>query len=247
VLHQAALGSVPLSISDPKTTHDVNVSGFVNLLIAAKTHKVRRFVYASSCAIYGNNQNLPLDESSQLFPLSPYAASKACNEMYAKSFYNSYGLPTIGLRYFNVFGERQDPKGAYAAVIPRWIHAMLDEQPVFINGDGENTRDFVYVGTVVDSNIASALQRSKLSSEVFNIGSGESLSLNQLYRILAVQLSHKPKLNLQEVQYRASRLGDIRHSVAQIGKSAQLLHIEPISVDIGIAKAFSWYLQNNLN
>src|SRR5687768_12823017 len=185
VLHQAALGSVPHSIADPVATHQTNVTGFVNMLIAARDAKVRRFVYASSSSAYGDDEALPKVEHATGAPLSPYAASKVANELYAEAFARCYGMHTVGMRYFNVFGPRQDPEGAYAAVIPRWIRALLTGDPVEVNGDGETTRDFCYIANVVQANLLAALTDDpRALNQVYNIAVGESTTLSELLDIL---------------------------------------------------------------
>ncbi|RYE53752.1 MAG: NAD-dependent epimerase/dehydratase family protein, partial [Sphingobacteriales bacterium] len=185
VVHQAALGSVPLSIENPLLTHEVNDLGTLNVLRAAVSSNVKRVVFATSCAVYGDNPNLPLGEGSEARPLSPYAASKLCNEIYASTFSNSYGLSTVGLRYFNVYGPRQDPKGAYAAVIPKWINAGLDSESISIFGDGNQTRDFVYVKDIVSANINAALSKAIVGHKIINVASGLTISLNDLKKSIS--------------------------------------------------------------
>jgi UDP-N-acetylglucosamine 4-epimerase len=245
VLHQAALGSVPLSIDDPRTTHDVNVTGFTNMLLGAKINKVRRFIYASSCAVYGDNTTIPIAESASFRPLSPYAATKACNELYAQSFHRSYALSNVGLRYFNVYGERQDPSGAYAAVIPRWIHSILQGERLIVHGDGENSRDFVYVGTVVDANIAAALLPQENVCEVFNVASGDAISLNQLLSLLQhnlMQIGGSPKA---QAMYEKARLGDIRYSAAEVSYLSEKLRLEPVNIQFGIKRTLDWHFKQS--
>lgn len=239
VLHQAALGSVPRSIHDPMTTHDVNVTGFLNMLIAAKDAKVKRFVYASSSSVYGDSKELPKVETHQGNPLSPYAVSKMSNELYAKAFSNCYDLETIGLRYFNVFGPRQDPNGPYAAVIPLWARALLNNEPVYVNGDGSTSRDFCYVENVVQANILSALTENQAAlNTVYNIAVGEQITLIQLYELLrdlSGNRSHK-------LSYRDFRAGDVQHSLADISKARQLLNYTPThDVRQGLALTMDWY------
>jgi UDP-N-acetylglucosamine 4-epimerase len=242
VLHQAAIGSVPVSLSDPLLTHSVNVTGFLNVMTAGVKYRVKRVVYASSCAVYGDNPELPLSETSELRPLSPYAATKACNELYAKSYYLSFGLSSVGLRYFNVYGERQDPNGAYAAVIPRWATAILSGAPVCIFGDGLNTRDFVYVDNVVAANIAAALKDSTGLCDVYNVASGRSISLNELYATLIQKVQYGKNLPIpSKVDRREPRPGDIRYSSADISKSLGSLNLRPIGIESGIEKVCSWY------
>ncbi len=239
VLHQAALGSVPRSIKDPLVTHEANVTGFLNMLVAAKDARIKRFVYASSSSVYGDSPILPKSEGHQGNPLSPYAVSKMTNELYAKAFSNCYAIDTIGLRYFNVFGARQNFRGAYAAVIPLWIKALLEGAPIYINGDGNSSRDFCYVKNVVQANILAALSHnSKAVNTVYNVAVGEQTSLNQLYQIL------KELLNIKDHQpiYRDFREGDVRHSLADIEKAKNLLGYAPLyNVRQGLEKALSWY------
>lgn len=239
VLHQAALGSVPRSITDPYTTHDVNVTGFLNMLIAAKEARVKRFVYASSSSVYGDSPLLPKVETHQGNPLSPYAVSKMTNELYAKAFSMCYDISTVGLRYFNVFGARQDPHSAYAAVIPLWFNALVQNQPVFINGDGETSRDFCYVKNVVQANILAALtlETAALNTS-YNIAVGEQTSLNQLYHALR-NLVNNPD---HQPTYRPFRAGDIRHSLADISKAKALLSYLPThTIKTGLLEASQWY------
>lgn len=244
VLHQAALGSVPRSISDPLTTHDVNVTGFLNMLIAAKDAGVKRFVYASSSSVYGDSPILPKLETHQGNPLSPYAVSKMTNELYAKAFSNCYPIETIGLRYFNVFGARQDPNGQYAAVIPLWVKALLHNEPVYINGDGETSRDFCYVKNVVQANILAATTQNKEAvNTAYNIAVGDQTSLNQLYHALTECLN----INGVRPVYRDFRPGDVRHSLANIEKASTLLGYLPThKIDAGLDEAIEWYRQSNI-
>ena len=239
VLHQAALGSVPRSIADPIPTHMTNVTGFLNMLVAARDARVQRFVYASSSSTYGDDEGLPKVEPVTGDPLSPYAASKQVNEAYADVFARCYGMHTVGLRYFNVFGPRQDPEGAYAAVIPRWVRAMLTGAPVEINGDGETSRDFCYIANVVQANLLAALTEDpRAVNQVYNIAVGESTSLNSLFETLRSLLG---TLNVQPL-YGAFREGDVRHSLADITAARKLLGYEPThSLSSGLREALSWY------
>ncbi len=243
VLHQAAFVSVPGSIEDPKITHDTNVTGTVNIFHAAKDAGVRRIVWASSTAVYGNSEILPNVETMPLCPLSPYAASKAAGEMYARAFSEVYGLSIIGLRYYNVFGKRQDPSSAYAAVIPIFVAGLLRGEQVTIFGDGEQTRDFVFVENVVQANIKAATQsKPESSGRSFNIGCGERISIHTLYRIIARELHS----NSQPV-YRSSRPGDVRDSVADISAAKEAFGYEPgINVEEGLKKSIAWYRDNIL-
>jgi len=241
ILHQAALGSVPRSLVEPAKTHAANVTGFLNMLIAAREAGVKRFVYASSSSVYGDDPELPKREERVGRPLSPYAATKAMNEMYAGVFARQFGLETIGLRYFNVFGPRQDPEGAYAAVIPAWVAALIRNQPVHINGDGETSRDFCYVANVVQANIAagSTISRDAVD-QVYNIALGEQTTLNQLFTMLSERLGKKSKPIHQDF-----RSGDVRHSLADISKAQRLLHYKPThSVSQGLDEALDWYVKN---
>jgi len=247
VLHQAALGSVPRSIEDPLNSHLSNDLGFVNMLVAARDAGVKRVVYASSSAIYGDHPGLPKVEDRIGIPLSPYAATKLTNEVYAQAFGNSYGLSTIGLRYFNVFGPRQDPEGAYAAVIPKWIAALMKREPVYVNGDGETSRDFCYIENVVQANLlAACATRPEASNQTYNIALGERTTLNELYRLLQEALRrHDPSLPPREPVYRDFRAGDVRHSLADISKAKRLLGYEPTHrIDRGLDLAMQWYLHH---
>ena len=244
VLHQAALGSVPRSIADPLATHMANVNGFVNMLVAARDAKAR-FVYASSSSTYGDHPALPKIEGIIGDALSPYAVSKYTNELYAGVFARCYGMATIGLRYFNVFGARQDPEGAYAAVIPRWVRAMLVGAPVEINGDGETTRDFCYVANAVQANILAALAtRPDALNRVYNVAVGESTSLNRLFEILRDLLGEqRAELRAVEPVHRSFREGDVRHSLADISLARELLGYAPThTLSGGLKEALSWYV-----
>jgi UDP-N-acetylglucosamine 4-epimerase len=244
VLHHAALGSVPRSIADPLPTHMTNVNGFVNMLLAARDAGVGRFVYASSSSAYGDHEALPKVENVIGEPLSPYAASKQANELYAEVFGRCYGMESVGLRYFNVFGPRQDPEGAYAAVIPRWIRALLAGERVEINGDGETTRDFCYVANAVQANLLAALTDDpRARNQVYNIAVGERTSLNRLFQILCSLLGER-RSSLRSVEpiYRPFREGDVRHSLADITLARERLGYEPThSLTKGLQEALSWY------
>ena len=241
VLHQAALGSVPRSINDPIATHRANVDGFVNMLAAARNAGVRRFVYASSSSVYGDEPALPKSEARTGRALSPYAASKQINETYAAVFARCYGIETVGLRYFNAFGPRQDPEGAYAAVIPRWVRAVLLGEPVEINGDGETTRDFCYVANVVQANMRAALTDNlEALNRAYNIACGESASLNGLLALIS-SLLDAPAV---ERAQRPFRHGDIRHSLADIALARGLLDYRPThSLAHGLREALPWYVK----
>ena len=245
VLHQAALGSVPASMADPAEAHRNNVTGFLNMLLAARDAKVKRFVYASSSAVYGDDEQLPKVEEKIGKPLSPYAATKLMNELYADVFARAYGLPSIGLRYFNVFGQRQDPEGSYAAVIPKWIAAFLKDERVYINGDGETTRDFCHIANVVQSNLlAATVSGSQAANQVYNVALGERTTLNELFDV--VNKAVRGGKNAHERPcYRDFRPGDVRHSLADISKAAKLLAYSPTHrIDRGLELSLPWYRRN---
>ncbi len=243
VLHQAALGSVPRSLADPLTSHDVNVTGFLNLLDAARRAGVRRFIYAASSSTYGDSPDLPKREERIGAPLSPYAATKLADEIYASVYARSYGFRATGLRYFNVFGPRQDPDGAYAAVIPRWTAAMIAGAPVTVNGDGETSRDFCYVANAVQANIRAALAAEEAQGEVYNVAAGERTSLLQLFELIREALRrHQLHYGLAP-EFAEFRPGDVRHSLADIAKAQAMLGYAPThSVADGMAEAVPWYL-----
>ena len=244
ILHQAALGSVPRSLEDPIKTNEINVGGFLNMLYAAKQSGVQRFIYAASSSTYGDHPDLPKTEENIGNPLSPYAVTKLVNELYANVFFRSYGLNTIGLRYFNVFGKRQDPYGAYAAVIPKWISQMLSGEDVLINGDGETTRDFCFIENVVQANIKAALSSNPKSiNEVYNIAVGDQTSLNELFTILSNLVPIESK-DIKKV-HADFREGDVRHSKASIHKAKLLLDYDPqIRVSEGLKDSMAWYLNH---
>ncbi|TCD04360.1 SDR family oxidoreductase [Erythrobacteraceae bacterium CFH 75059] len=243
VLHQAALGSVPRSIEDPVTTNEVNVSGFVNVCDAARRGGDTRVVYAASSSTYGDERSLPKVEDRIGRPLSPYAATKAFNEVYADVFGRTYGARLIGLRYFNVFGPRQDPEGAYAAVIPLWIKAMLQGDPLRINGDGETSRDFCFVDNAVQANLRAALAAEEAWGQVYNVAFGQRTSLNALQQAIAAELRHHGFDSRADVVHGPERPGDVRHSLADIGKARRLLGYAP-SHDLvrGLGSAMPWYI-----
>lgn len=248
VLHQAALGSVPRSINDPLATHAANATGFLNMLWAAKEAGVRRFVYAASSSTYGDSPTLPKVEDIIGRPLSPYAVTKYLNELYADVFGRCYGLPSIGLRYFNVFGARQDPAGAYAAVIPKWVSAMLAGVPCVINGDGETSRDFCYVANAVQANVRAALvQNPDALGQVYNVAIGERTTLLQLHELIASALAGRcTQLSFAQPQMAPFRAGDVRHSLADIGKAQRLLGYQPThDVRLGLEEAVDWYVANS--
>jgi len=246
VLHQAALGSVPRSIKDPLRSHQSNVTGFLNMLVAARDAGVKRFVYASSSSVYGDHPGLPKAEGTTGKPLSPYAATKAMNELYADVFARTYGVATVGLRYFNVFGPRQDPEGPYAAVIPLWVAALLKGAPIFINGDGETSRDFCFVANVVQANLLAALSaRPDAANQVYNVAMGERTTLNELFECLRGAVNgHGAGAHDQKPIYREFRSGDVRHSLADISKARRLLKYNPeYSIRQGLEEALGWYQQ----
>jgi UDP-N-acetylglucosamine 4-epimerase len=247
VLHQAALGSVPRSLEDPLRTNDSNVNGFVNLLWAAHNNEVKRFVFASSSSVYGDEKALPQRENKIGRCLSPYAASKRINELYADVFARCYGLETIGLRYFNVFGPRQDPNGAYAAVIPKWIAAMIENEPVGINGDGSTSRDFCYVANVVQANLlAAATKNHRAVNQPFNIAVGAQTTLTELFHLLRDGLSSTQKhVGGCRPRYGKFRPGDILHSQADIGQARRLLGYRPThNLKQGLDEALEWYVRD---
>ena len=247
VLHQAALGSVPRSIEDPITTNENNITGFLNMLVAARDAKVKRFVYAASSSTYGDHPDLPKVEDKIGKPLSPYAVTKLVNELYADVFARTYCFNTIGLRYFNVFGKRQDPNGAYAAVIPKWIAAMIRNEPVYINGDGETSRDFCYIDNAVQANLLAATAEDEAATnQVYNVAVGDRTSLNELFEYLQERLQgHFAHLKTFEPTYRDFREGDVRHSQADTGKAKQLLGYGPeYRVAEGLDEALTWYMNS---
>ncbi len=244
VLHQAALGSVPRSLADPLTTNAVNVDGYLNMLVAARDAKVQRFVYAASSSTYGDHPALPKVEGRIGAPLSPYAVTKLVNELYADVFARAYGLTSIGLRYFNVFGPRQDPNGAYAAVIPKWIAALIEGRPVQINGDGQTSRDFCYVANAVQANLLAACASDEQAvNQIYNVAVGDRTSLNELFGLLRQQLAAiQPQLQDAQPLYADFRPGDVLHSQADISKAAERLGYRPSHrVAEGLAQAMPWY------
>ena len=246
VLHQAALGSVPRSIEDPANTNKSNVVGFLNMLVAARDSKVKSFVYASSSSVYGDSKSLPKIECKIGSPLSPYAVSKYVNELYASNFASHYGLKVTGLRYFNVFGKRQDPAGGYAAVIPKWTKEIINGDTITIHGDGETTRDFCYVENVVQANILAATSEQEgLENEIFNVAKGKQTSLNQLFYKIKNTLKEKKIEYLQNPLYSDFRAGDIRNSLANIQKARRLLGYNPQKdLDEGLKESIPWYINN---
>jgi UDP-N-acetylglucosamine 4-epimerase len=244
VLHQAALGSVPRSINDPITTNDVNISGFLNMLVAARDENVSSFTYAASSSTYGDHPALPKVEENIGNPLSPYAVTKYVNELYADVFNRTYNFKTIGLRYFNVFGKRQDPNGAYAAVIPKWTADMINNEEVFINGDGETSRDFCFIENTVQMNILAATATDDAKTQVYNVAVGDRTTLNTLYTSIQNSLNSNGIACSHAPTYREFRAGDVRHSQADISKAKNLLGYEPeFEIQQGIDKAMPWYIQ----
>ncbi|NNM06135.1 MAG: SDR family oxidoreductase [Gemmatimonadetes bacterium] len=249
VLHQAALGSVPRSIADPIGTNQANVDGFLNMLVATRDEGVNRFVYAASSSTYGDHPDLPKVEHNIGNPLSPYAVTKYVNELYAEVFSRSYGLPSLGLRYFNIFGPRQDPNGAYAAVIPRWIAAMVEGEPAQIYGDGETSRDFCYIQNAVQANLlAATAENEDALDQVYNVAVGSRTSLNELYQLIRGELQALiPGLDPPPPEYTEFRPGDVRHSLADIQKAKTLLGYEPShSIAEGMKESVRWYAKRLL-
>ncbi len=245
ILHQAALGSVPRSIVDPILTNSANVTGFLNMLVAAKEAEVETFVYAASSSTYGDHPALPKIEENIGNPLSPYAVTKYVNELYADVFFKTYGLNTVGLRYFNVFGKRQDPDGAYAAVIPKWTSAMFTDEDVFINGDGETSRDFCFIENAVQANILAATSDQEAKNNVYNVAVGDRTTLNILFDSLKTSLGKNEITYKKAPVYREFRAGDVRHSQADISKASKLLGYDPaFNIQSGIEKAMKWYVSN---
>ena len=248
VLHQAALGSVPRSIEDPIKTNMANIDGFLNMLVAAKDANVKRFVYAASSSTYGDHPDLPKIEDKIGNPLSPYAVTKVVNELYANVFSRTYGFKSIGLRYFNVFGKRQDPNGAYAAVIPKWVSSILRKEPVFINGDGETSRDFCFIDNTVQMNLLAAMvDDPEATDQVYNVALNKRTSLNSLFKMIQDRiLLLVDDLSPIEPTHRDFRAGDVRHSQADITKSQQLLGYSPThNIEEGLNEAMQWYVENN--
>ena len=246
VLHQAALGSVPRSIADPITTNAANITGFLNMLVAARDAKVSSFTYAASSSTYGDHPALPKVEENIGNPLSPYAVTKYVNELYADVFARTYGFKAIGLRYFNVFGKRQDPNGAYAAVIPKWTAAMIAGDDVFINGDGETSRDFCFIENTVQANIlAATTQSEEAKNQVYNVAVGERTTLNDLFNVIKIALNENGVTYTKAPIYREFRAGDVRHSQASIQKINRLLSYQAnYSIKDGIDVAMTWYVNN---
>ncbi len=247
VLHQAALGSVPRSLEDPISTHAANNTGFLNMLVAARDAKVKRFVYAASSSTYGDHPGLPKVEDVIGKPLSPYAVTKLVNELYADVFGRCYGMESIGLRYFNIFGRRQDPNGAYAAVVPKWVASMIHNAPVYINGDGETSRDFCYIDNVIQANLLAATSsHPEAANQVYNVAVGDRTTLNQLFEAIRSLLEPKfSHLAGFKPVYRDFRAGDVRHSLADISKARTRLGYAPTHrIGEGLAEAMDWYVND---
>jgi UDP-N-acetylglucosamine 4-epimerase len=247
VLHQAALGSVPRSLEDPLSTHAANNTGFLNMLVAARDAKVKRFVYAASSSTYGDHPGLPKVEDVIGKPLSPYAVTKLVNELYADVFGRCYGMESIGLRYFNIFGRRQDPDGAYAAVVPKWVASMIHNTPVYINGDGETSRDFCYIDNVIQANLLAATsQHPEAANQVYNVAVGDRTTLNELFEAIRSLLAPRfPHLAGFKPVYRDFRAGDVRHSLADISKAQTRLGYAPTHrISEGLAEAMDWYVND---
>jgi len=250
VLHQAALGSVPRSIEDPIRTNKANIDGFLNMLVAARDAKVKCFVYAASSSTYGDHPDLPKIEERIGNPLSPYAVTKLVNELYATVFARTYGFNTIGLRYFNIFGKRQDPNGAYAAVIPKWVSSIIKGEEVIINGDGKTSRDFCYIDNAVQVNLLAATTTSdEAKNQVYNVALGDRTSLIELFHMIQNGLLNR-MTNLHQTlpDYREFRVGDVRHSLADIEKAVQLIGYKPSHrVAEGVGEVLDWYIKNVAN
>lgn len=247
VLHQAALGSVPRSIEDPLLTNQSNIDGFLNMLVAARDANVKRFVYAASSSTYGDHPGLPKVEDVIGKPLSPYAVTKYVNELYCDVFSRCYDFRAIGLRYFNIFGPRQDPEGAYAAVIPKWVASMIRNEPVYVNGDGETSRDFCFIDNTVEANLlAATTQNADATNQVYNVALSERTTLNQLYEMIRSLLAPRfPHLKDSKPVYRDFRAGDVRHSQADISKAERLLGYAPqYKIAQGLEQAMDWYVHD---
>jgi UDP-N-acetylglucosamine 4-epimerase len=247
ILHQAALGSVPRSIQDPIRANKANIDGFVNMLVAVRDAEVKSFVYAASSSTYGDHPDLPKVEDKIGNPLSPYAVTKYVNDLYAKVFARTYGFKTVGLRYFNIFGKRQDPNGAYAAVIPKWVASIIADEEVFINGDGETSRDFCYIDNAVQMNIISAMaQKEEASDQVYNCALNDRTSLNERYKMIGDRLIERIEgLEVSQPSYRDFRPGNVRHSLADINKAQDLVGYAPSHrIAAGLDVAMDWYVQS---
>ena len=245
VLHQAALGSVPRSINDPIASNATNISGFLNMLVAARDQKVKSFTYAASSSTYGDHPALPKVEHTIGKPLSPYAVTKLVNELYADVFAKTYNFDTIGLRYFNVFGKRQNPNGAYAAVIPKWTSSLIQGVDVFINGDGETSRDFCFIENAVQANLLSATAKACAKNQVYNCAVGDRTTLNELFEMIRQALLENEINSINTPIYRDFRAGDVQHSQADINKAKNLLGYRPMwKINAGIVDTMPWYIKN---
>lgn len=246
VLHEAALGSVPRSIDDPLLSDSCNITGFLNMLVAARDAGAQSFVYAASSSTYGDSPELPKKEDNIGSPLSPYAVTKYVNELYADVFHRCYGFSSIGLRYFNVFGQRQDPYGAYAAVIPQWFASLLKGETVYVNGDGETSRDFCYIDNVVQANLLASLAPDQARNKVYNVAFGQRTTLNELFALIMEEVvRHKPEAASAAPVHRDFRAGDVRHSLASIDRAQSLLGYDPqFDVRQGLRLAGDWYAAN---
>ena len=247
VLHQAALGSVPRSIEDPINTNKANIDGFLNMIVVCKDANVKRFVYAASSSTYGDYPDLPKVEDKIGNPLSPYAVTKVVNELYASVFSKTYGFKAIGLRYFNIFGKRQNPDGAYAAVIPKWVSAIINMEDVFINGDGETSRDFCFIDNAVQMNLLAATNEDdSATDQVYNVALNDRTSLNKLYQMLEERILKRIKgIEIQDPIYRDFRAGDVMHSQANIEKAKELLSYQPMyKISEGMDEVIDWYIEN---
>ncbi len=250
ILHQAALGSVPRSIKDPQSSHQSNIDGFFNIIDSAKNTKIKKIVFASSSSVYGDNETLPKVENEIGKCLSPYALTKKINELYADVFYRTYHLPIVGLRYFNVFGPRQNINGPYAAVIPKWIHCILEEKSIDIYGDGENGRDFTYIKNVVHANILTALSdNTEMHGDVFNVALGQKTTLNELYQNISKNLaSLDHSIKVKNANYTSPREGDIKNSQANISKFTKATHFEAqVTINDGLQETIKWFINNAQN
>lgn len=247
VLHQAALGSVPRSINDPISSNETNISGFLNILNASKVENVNSFTYAASSSTYGDHPALPKVEDNIGNPLSPYAVTKYVNELYASVYSKTYGFKSIGLRYFNVFGKRQDPNGAYAAVIPKWSSSMIKGESIYVNGDGETSRDFCFIDNTIQMNILSACAGENAKDKIYNVAVGDRTTLNELYKYIYNSLDENGLDIKSKLVYREFRAGDVRHSQADITRAKKYLNYSPqFDIKDGIAKAMPWYIKNRL-
>lgn len=245
VLHQAALGSVPRSINDPINTNNNNITGFLNTLVAARDAKVKKYVYAASSSTYGDHPGLPKMEEIIGNPLSPYAVTKYVNELYAQVFFRHYGISSVGLRYFNVFGKRQDPDGAYAAVIPKWIAAMMSNEDIYINGDGETSRDFCYIRNAIQANILAAVSGGETTCDIFNVAVGGRINLNKLFETIKKEIKTLGVRYDKNPIYRDFRSGDVMHSQASIAKIVEKLGYDPThDVYEGMKESVEWYFKN---